>query len=147
MTAPAEEPALRTPSRYSAQERAAVDRVWPDLHKSAADSHAGAEDLAGDHARGNAGGGLPGRGTAAAAIVANPVFFPVGVVGMPRAEAVGDVAVVLRALVGILDQQLDRRAGGEPVEHARQDAHEIILAPLRRKARLAALALVEPLLD
>ncbi len=66
---------------------------------------------------------------------------------MARTEAVGDVAVVLRALVGVLDQELDRGAGRHPIEDAAQDAHLIGFLPLGGIARLAGLALVEPVLD
>ena len=96
--------------------RAAIDRMRSDLHQRAADRYAGAEDLARDRPCGDPRGGLARRGAAAAAIVAHPVFLPIGVVGVAGAEAVGDVAIVLRALVGVLDQQLDRRAG----RHARR---------------------------
>ena len=118
-----------------------------DLHQRAADLDAGAEDLARDGAGGDPRGGLARRGAAAAAIVAHPVFLPIGIVGVAGAKPVGDVAVILRALVGVFDQQLDRGPGGDPVEHAAHDAHEVLLAPLGGKARLAGLALVEPALD
>src|SRR5260370_6747267 len=66
---------------------------------------------------------------------------------MTRTEPVSDVAVVLRALVGIFDQQLDRSAGRNPVEGPAHDAHQIGFPALRRVARLAGLALVEPVLN
>ena len=119
----------------------------PDLYEGPADRYAGAEDLARDSSRRDPRGGLARRGAPAAAVVADSVFFPVGVVGVPRTEPVGDIAVVLRALVGVLDQQLDRSAGRHPVEGAAHDAHQISFAALRRVARLPRLALVEPLLD
>src|SRR3546814_6169480 len=58
-----------------------------------------------------------------------------------------DLAIILRALVDILDHQADRRAGRLALEDARQDAHLIGLLPLRRVARLAGTALVEKGLD
>ena len=61
----------------------------------------------GDHRRGEA-----ARRRSAAARVANAVFLPVREVGMAGAELLRDLAVVLAALVGVLDQQGDRRAGG-----------------------------------
>src|SRR5438067_9763271 len=67
--------------------------------------------------------------------------------GIPAAETVGDVAVVLRALVDILDQQLDRRTGRLPLEDAGQDLDLVGLAPLRRVARLSGPAPVKPVLD
>src|SRR5437762_7911937 len=66
---------------------------------------------------------------------------------MPGPEAVGDVTVILRALIDIVDHQLDRRAGGLPLEDAGQDLDLVRLAPLRRVARLAGPAPVEPVLD
>ena len=118
-----------------------------DLHQRAADRHGGTENRPGDGARGDPRGGLARRGAAAAAIVANAVFFPIRVVGMAGAKAIGDVAVIFGALVGVFDQQLDRGAGCHSVEDAAQDADEVFLAPLRRKARLSGFALVEPALD
>src|ERR1700744_5511109 len=53
------------------------------------------------------------RATApAAARIAQAVLAPVGVVGVAGAEGVEDVAVVLAALVGVANEQRDRRAGG-----------------------------------
>src|SRR5688500_17882791 len=66
---------------------------------------------------------------------------------MAGAELVLDLAVVLAALVLVLDQQRDRRAGGLALEHAAEDLHLVVLAPLGHEARLAGLALVEPRLD
>src|SRR5207247_1500706 len=85
---------------------AAVDRVWADLNKRAADGHPRAENLAGDCPCRNTRSGLARRGAAAAAIVAHAVFLPVGVVGVTRTEAVSDVAIVPRALIGVLDHEL-----------------------------------------
>src|SRR5436305_418033 len=119
----------------------------PDLHERPADRYAGAEDLARDGSRGDPRRGLARRGAPAAAVIADSVFFPISVVGVTRAETVGDVAVVLRALVGIFDQQLDWRAGRHPIESAAHDAHQIGFPALRRVARLAGLALVEPVLN
>src|SRR5690242_12160302 len=97
----------------------------PDLYEGAADRHIGAKYFARDRPRGDPRCGLPRRGAAAAAIVADPVFLPVGVVGVPRAETVGDVAVIPRSLVGILDQQLNGGAGGDIVEDTAQNAHRV----------------------
>jgi hypothetical protein len=64
-----------------------------------------------------------------------------------------DVGIVLRALVDVLDEKSDRRAGrhlpaGPLVrEHAGQDLHRIRLAPLRGEAGLARAAAVEIGLD
>jgi hypothetical protein len=58
-----------------------------------------------DGARRDAHRGFARRRTTAAAIVAETVFLPVGVVGMAGAEGLGDVAVILAALVLVADQQ------------------------------------------
>src|SRR6266446_6357483 len=126
---------------------AAVDRVWSDLHERAADGHPRAENLARDRPCCDTRGGLPCGCSTPAAIIAHAVFFPVSVIGVAWAEAVDDIAIVLRALVGVLDQELDRGAGRHPVKHAAEDLHQILLAPLGGKARLPGFALVEPLLD
>ena len=69
----------------------AVDRVRPDLDERAADRRLPvAEDLARDRAGGDARRGLARRGAAAAAIVADAVFLPVGVVGVAGPETVLD---------------------------------------------------------
>src|SRR4029453_15537197 len=63
------------------------------------------------------------------------------------AELVGDLAVVLRARVLVLDLQRDRRPGRPALEDSREDAHRVALAALGGEARLAGLAPVEPGLD
>ena len=65
------------------------------------------------------------RRTAAAAVVAQAVFLLVRVIGVARPEPILDLFVVVRALVGVFDQQADRCAGGDALEHARQDAHAV----------------------
>ena len=65
----------------------------PNLDQHAADRYVGAEDFARDGAGGDARGGFARRGATAAAIVAHAVFFPIGVVGMTGAKAVGDVSI------------------------------------------------------
>ncbi len=72
---------------------------------------------------------------------------------MAGAEGVANVAVVLGALVDILDQHHDGRAGGDlarralVLEDAGQDLDLIGLLALRGEARLAGPALVEIGLD
>ena len=83
--------------------------------------------LAGRHPR----RGFAGRGTPAAAIVAVAVFQVIGDVGMAGAEGLRDLSVILGPLVGVLDHQLDRRAGGAALEGARQDADLVGFAALR----------------
>ena len=124
--------------------------VAPHLHQSGAQPDVVQQvlqQLQGHRARCDPHRGLSRAGPAAAAIVANAVLGPVGVVGMARSKLVGDVAVVLRALVGILNLQRQRRAGRHPLEGAGENAHEIVLAPLCGVAGLARLAPVEVRLD
>ena len=125
----------------------AVDAVRPDLHQGAADAHGAAQHDAGDGAGGDAHRGFARRGTAAAAIVADAVFQVVGQVGVARAELLGDRGIVARPLVLVLDQQADRRAGGDALEHAGQDADLVGFLPLGGEFRLARAALVQPGLD
>ena len=64
-----------------------------------------------------------------------------------RISAARGIAVVLFALVHVLDDQRDRRAGGVALEDARDDRHFVRFAALGGVARLAGAALVEPLLN
>ncbi len=66
---------------------------------------------------------------------------------MAGAEAVSDLRIVLGADVLVLDEKRDRGAGGEPLEHAGEDAHPVGLAALGGEARLAGTAAVEIGLD
>src|SRR6185437_10850720 len=125
----------------------AVDGMRPDLDQGAADGDAGTQDLARYGAGGNARRGLARRGAAAAAVVADAVFLPVGIVGMARPEAVLDRRVVLAARILVLDHERDRRARGLTFEHTGEDLDLVGLAALRREARLPRLATVEPMLD
>src|SRR6185312_9705681 len=109
-------------------------------------------DLAGDGAGGDAHCRLARGGAAAAAIIVNAVFGVVGVASVAGPVLVLDVGIVLRALVDVLDQQRDRRAGGDLAavvagEHAGQDLHRVRFLALGREARLAGPALVEVALD
>src|SRR3546814_14090241 len=58
----------------------------------------------------------------------------------------GDLRIILRALVDILNHQADRRAGGPALEHSRKDADPVRLLPLRGVARLPRPPLVQPAL-
>src|SRR5262249_49197379 len=118
------------------------DAVRADLDKGAADGDAG-DHLARDSACRDARSRLAGRGAAAAAIVAQTVFRLVGEVGVAGTELVADVGIVLGALIGIVDHQRNRRAGGDRTGHAligegaREDADLVLLAALGGEARLA----------
>src|SRR6218665_881756 len=60
-----------------------------------------------------------------AARVANAVLAPVAVVGVAGAKTLGAAAVVFAALVGIADQQRDRRARGLALVDAGEYFHRI----------------------
>ena len=105
------------------------------------------EPLARDRACGHAHRRLARRLPAAAAVVADAVLLPVGVVGVPGTERVGDARVILAALILVADQERDRRAGRPALEHAGQDLDGVGLAALRHVARRAGLAAVEVALD
>ena len=97
----------------------------------------------GDSPGGHTHGGLARRGTAAAAVVAHAVLVVVGVVGMGRAEQVLDRRVVLGLLVGVADQQADRRAGGLALEHPGKNLHLVGFLALGGVPAGAGLAPVE----
>ena len=122
--------------------------VRPELDHSGADADPLAEHLACHRPRRDPHRRLAGRGPAAAAVVADAVFGLVGVVGMAGPEGAGDLAIVLRPGVLILDLDGDGRAGGDRavpvVEHAGQDAGRVALLPLGDEAAAARLAPVQP---
>ena len=123
----------------SAQSQRPRSMAWPPIWISAPRmigrlSRHMLDDLAGNGAGGNPACGLAGRRPAAAAMVADAVFGPIGVVGMARAELVVVLAVILGTLVLVVDEQADRRAGGLALEHAGEDAHRVALAPLGDEA-------------
>ena len=96
IAASGEKKGLRSTSAQSQRPRSIAMRS--DLDEGAANGGLAGhmlDHLAGDGAGGDAACGLPRRGAAAAAIVAQPVFGPIGVVGMARAELVLDLAIVL----------------------------------------------------
>ena len=73
--------------------------------------------------------------------------MPIGVVGVAGAEGLQDVAVILAALVGVLDQQADGGAGGLALINTREDFHRIGLVALGHKAAGAGAAPVQVGLD
>jgi hypothetical protein len=91
--------------------------------------------------------GLACGRTPAATRIADAVFEPVADVGVTGAEFLGDVAVVLGPLVGVLDHELHRGARRLPLVDAREDAHLVGFAPLRGELVLPRFASVEPVLD
>src|SRR5690606_33830451 len=90
----------------------------------------GSQILAGNGTGRHPHGGFPGRGAAAATIVADAVFVVVGVILVGRTEQVLDGRVVLGLLVGIADQQTDRAAGGASLELAGEDLDLVRLLTL-----------------
>ena len=66
---------------------------------------------------------------------------------MAGPESLGDVAVVLGALILVADQQADRRARGFPLEDPRKNLDSVGLAALRDVPGSAGLAPVELRLD
>ena len=104
----------------------------PELAHPAADHDAMAlaQPLAGNRPGRNAHRGFARRRTAAPAVIAETVFLRIGIVGMPRTERLGDVAVILAALILVTDQEGDRRPGTAPFKDARQDLDAVRLTPL-----------------
>src|SRR5690606_22054194 len=129
-----------------------VDLVRADLDERSADGDLWDHE-ARDGAGGDTRGGFARRGPAAAAIVADAVFLEIGVVGVSRTELVADLGIILGTLVGIFDEQGNRRAGGAQsvgalvLEDAGKDFDLVGLAALGGVARLAGLAAIEIALD
>jgi len=126
--------------------------VRAHLHQRTAHGDVG-QDLAGDGAGGDAGRGLARGGAPAAAIIAQAVFGFIGEIGMAGTKLVLDLGIVLRALIGVLDQQRDRRAGRHlPAglrmrHHAGKDLHRVGFLALGGEARLPGPAAIEIALD
>ena len=72
---------------------------------------------------------------------------------MAGAVFVFDLAIIFRALVGVFNQQRNRRAGGHlragirVFKHAGENFHRIGFAPLRGELILPGLSFVEPMLN
>src|SRR3569623_317650 len=121
----------------------------PELGEIAADldAVAFAQIFLGDGPRRHPHRGFARRRTTAAAIITQTVFLLIGVVGVTGAELLGDLAVILGALIDIVDDEANRRASGLALEHAGQNSYFVGLAPLGGVARCAGLAAVEFALD
>ena len=165
--APTESPVLRKRSmnssscghdvRIGAEERIAVHAVpgserhrdRPELRQIAAhlDAMALAQPLLRDGAGRDAHGGFARGLAAAAAIVADAVLLPVRVVRVAGTERLLDRAVILAALVGVADQQSDRRAGRAALEHAREDLDRVALLALGHEPRRPGFAAIQFPLD
>ena len=87
------------------------------------------------------------RRAPAAAMVANAVLLPIGVVGMAGAERIDQIAVIPAACIFVADEQRDRRAGGLAFKDTGEDFDGIGFLPLRHVAGGAGLAAIEILLD
>ena len=87
------------------------------------------------------------RGATAAARVADAVFLEIRIVGMARAKALGNVRVVLATLVGIADQQRNRRTRGLAFVDAGEDFHRIGFVALGHELAGAGAAAVQIVLD
>ena len=105
------------------------------------------EEFLGNRPGGHAHGGFTRRGTTAAAIVAQTIFLLVGVVSVSRTENVLNGAVVLRTLVGILNQQANAGPGGHALEYAGEDLHLVRLAALGGIARGSRTTAIEIVLE
>ena len=129
-----------------------VDLQLPHLHQRAANADAG-RHLAGDRPGCDPRRRLARRGAAAAAIVADAVFCVIGIVGVAGTVLVLDLAIVLRPLIDVVDEDSDRRSGrhlparGLVDHHAGEDARLVRLAALGGEARDAGPAPVEFGLD
>ena len=112
--------------------------MWPHLHQRAADFDAG-NDPARDRARRDARRSFAGGGAPAAAIVAHAIFRVIDIVCVARPVDVFDGVIVFRALVGVFDQERDRRSGRDLsprpriLKYAREDFDRVRLLPLRRE--------------
>src|SRR5579862_6126481 len=126
-----------------------LDAIGTELRKISAhlDAVFLAQPLLRDRTRRNGRRSQTSGSTTAAAWIANAVLLEVRVVGVPGAERLRDLVVILRALVHVLDQERDRRARRAPLVHARENLQQVILAPLRNVPRRAGLASVEVGLD
>ena len=105
------------------------------------------QPLLGHRTGGHHGRGHARRGTSASARVAQAVFLQISEIRVPGAEGVEQVAVVLAALVGVVDQQRNRRAGGAAFEHAAQNLHRVGFVALGHVAAGAGAAAVQVALD
>ena len=97
----------------------------------------------GHGAGGHAGSRFAGRAAAPAAVVAAAILGVVGIVGVAGAVGVGNVRVVVGALVGVGDEQADGRAGSQALEQARLNVHGVGLLAGRGEVGLAGPAPVE----
>jgi hypothetical protein len=144
------------PFRVRAEKRILIDKSQvfhrqnyrAELRKKSLDvnSQAFPQIFARDRSGSDAHRRLPRRRSSAAAIIANAVFLLVAVVGMAWTELVLDIAVIMRTLIGVFDQQADRRAGRFAFEDAGKYSHPVCFIALCSMARPARSAPLEVLL-
>ena len=85
----------------------------------------------------------------AAWMVAHAVFYVIGVIGMSGPILILDVGIVLAALIDIIDDERDRRAGRHLLagrfvgEYAGENSDCVRLLTLGREARLTGTAAIE----
>lgn len=101
----------------------------------------------GEGAGHDAGDGLAGRGTAAAAEVADAVFLLIGEVGVGGAEDVAQFLVVGGTLVGVAHDEADGRTGGLALEYAADDFQRVVFLAAGGEGALSRAAAVELLLN
>src|SRR5262249_35142714 len=94
------------------------------------------QQLLRDGAGGNTTDGLARRRPAAAAVVAETVAGVEGEIGVAGAILGLDVGVILAALVGVAEQDADRRAVGAALEDAGPDLRHVLLLALGHDLRL-----------
>src|SRR5262249_34860643 len=95
------------------------------------------QQLFGDSTRRNPAHGLAGAGSAAAAVVAEAVFGIECEVGVPRPVLVLDLAVICTALIGVAEENANRRTVGLALEDAGPDFWDVLFLALRDELRLA----------
>src|SRR3546814_2727941 len=96
----------------------AINGIPAKFNQICADAYFG-YDQARDAASCHPGRRFAGRGSPAAAIIAKAVFGVIGIIGMSGPIGLGDLRIILRALVDILNHQDNRRAGGPALEIGR----------------------------
>src|SRR5690606_14104788 len=129
-----------------------VDVLLAHRNESAAHHEAG-HNLACQCAGSHPACRFAGRRASAAAIVADAVFHVVGAVGVPGPTALRAPAVILGALIDLVDEHGDRCAGRDQRlavlvrHHAGENANFVRFAPLGHEPRLAGAPAVEFGLD
>ena len=111
--------------------KGSLDR--PELAKVATDDNSVLflQPFSGNRCRCHSHGRFPRRGAPPAAVIANSVLLPVGIVGVARTKGVDEVAVVTASLVFVPDQEGDGRTGRLALEYPGKNFNGIGFLPLR----------------